>query len=109
MVISPAAFADLTLVENEKVKLVFETYPQFSDHIANLHLYFTGKNGKLFEDVTIELYSHGKLYRYDVQGNYWVGVDVQDHIDGDPDQRDGNCVLYVISKKATSFTLSIGE
>lgn len=109
MVISPAAIADLTLVENEKVKLVFESYPQFSDHIANLHLYFSGKEGTLFEDVTIELYSHERLYRYDVRGDYWVGVDVQDHIDGDPDQRDGNCVLYVISKKATSFTLSIGE
>ena len=108
-VISPVAFTDLELVANEKVRVVFETYPQFTDHIANLHLYFTGKEGKTFEDVTIELYSHGKLYRYDVHGGYWVGVDVQDRIDGESAYVNGNCVLYVMSKKATAFTLSVGE
>ncbi|SMP38087.1 calcium-binding protein [Fibrobacter sp. UWB10] len=108
-IISPVAFADLKLDANKKVKLVFETYPQFNDHIANLHLYFTGKNGKMFDDVTVELYSHGRLYRYDVGGNYWVGVDVQDRIDGDSAYGDGNCVLYIVSEKETAFTLSIGE
>ena len=107
--IFPVAFASLELEADEKVRVVFESYPQFSDHIANLHLYFTGANGQMFEDVSIELYSHGRLYCYDVHGDYWVGVDVQDHIDGESAYGDGNCVLYVKARNATAFSLSIGE
>lgn len=107
--IFPVAFASLELEADEKVRVVFESYPQFSDHIANLHLYFTGANGQRFEDVSIELYSHGRLYCYDVHGDYWVGVDVQDHIDGESAYGDGNCVLYVKARNATAFSLSIGE
>lgn len=108
-VVSSMAFANLDLEANERVKVVFEDYPKFADHIANLHLYFAGMPGEMFENVCVELYSHGRLYRYDVPGSYWFGVDVQDHIDADPALGDGNCVVYISSELATSFTVTIGE
>ena len=108
-VVSSMAFANLDLEANERVKVVFEDYPKFADHIANLHLYFAGMPGEMFENVCVELYSHGRLYRYDVPGGYWFGVDVQDHIDADPTLGDGNCVVYISSELATSFTVTIGE
>ena len=108
-VVSSMAFANLDLEANERVKVVFEDYPKFADHIANLHLYFAGMPGEMFENVCVELYSHGRLYRYDVPGGYWFGVDVQDHIDADPALGDGNCVVYISSELATSFTVTIGE